>query len=91
MREGIPADSHRHVGAEFLYDAGGLPLAGNPLEGDLDVVQDVLQVQLPLQSHYRKAYDAVACRRDLFHFHLALGSDEKNLRFGIQFLQFAGD
>ena len=60
-------------------------------EGNLDVVDDVLHVQLALHADDRKADDPVAGGRDLLHLHLAGGADEEDLRLRIQFLQFVRD
>ena len=88
---GISSYSHRHVRLEILDYPLRLPDAGKDFERNLYVVDNILEIQLPLKSYDRQADDLVACRRDLLHLHLAIRTHKQYLRFGIEFLQLACD
>ena len=88
---GESAHADCYVRFEFIYQAPGHPLALEHKEGDLDVVDYVLQVQLALQAAYGKAGNLVSGRRDLLHFHLPLRAYEEDFGLGIEFLEFVRD
>ena len=84
---GISAYAYGNLGLEFLQYFLGLARTGHQLEGYLQVVYYIAQVQLALKAHYGQAYNLVSCGRHLVHFHLALGAHEKNLGLRVGFLE----
>ena len=90
-RAGITPHAHNHLRLELPEDFLGLEYAGDHFERHLDVVHDVFQAELPLQTHYWQTDNPVACRRHLLHLHLAFRADKEDFSLRIKLLEFVRD
>ena len=88
---GVSAHADGDVRAESVDHASGLVQAGGHLVGNLQVVFGILQGELALQAHHRQSDNLIARRGNLFHLHLAFGTDEEDLGLRIHILELVRD
>ena len=88
---GIAADADGDVGLEVADDFPRLAEAGEQLERHLDVVEEVAERQLALESRHGEADDLVARGGHLLHLHLAVGADEEDFVLRAEFPELVGD
>ena len=88
---GIAAHADGDVRLEFADNPARLAHASEHLEGCLDVIDDILPVQLSLESHNGESDDFIAGSRHFLHFHLAFGTDEKDFALRVEFPHLVGN